>query len=68
MKITKEQIENIEIGGVDTKDYPDFCDAFIEYCEIDGREANEDEVEWIQDNYPELVLDAALEYCVGMSE
>lgn len=24
-----KKIDNIEVDGIDTKDYPDFCDAFI---------------------------------------
>jgi len=30
------KIDNIEIGGVDTADYPDFCDAYIADADYDG--------------------------------
>ena len=50
MNIAVSQISNIEFDGVDTRDYPDFCDAFITSCDIDNREANEDELDWINDN------------------
>ena len=29
-------IDNIEIDGIDTKDYPDFCDAYISSADYDG--------------------------------
>jgi hypothetical protein len=32
----------IELDGIDTKDYPDFCDAYISYCEYtDGTELSD---------------------------
>ena len=29
-------ITNVEIGGLDWQDYPKFCDAYVEDCEIDA--------------------------------
>ena len=43
-------IDNIEVDGIDTKDYPDFCDAFIAYAEYDGREMTDEELEEINDD------------------
>ena len=40
-----EKISNIELGGIDTKDYPDFCDAHIVSAEIDGIELTDAEIE-----------------------
>jgi hypothetical protein len=31
-----KKIDNIEVDGIDTKDYPDFCDAFIASADYDG--------------------------------
>ena len=31
-----KKIDNIEIEGIDTKDYPDFCDAYISSADYDG--------------------------------
>lgn len=44
------KIESVEVEGIDTRDYPDFCDAYISYAEIDGREANKEELEELNDN------------------
>jgi len=32
-----KKIDNIEIDGIDTKDYPDFCDAYISSADYDGK-------------------------------
>jgi hypothetical protein len=35
-KMDYKKIDNIEIDGIDTKDYPDFCDAYISSADYDG--------------------------------
>jgi len=40
-----KNITNVEFGGIDMSDYPKFCDAYIEYAEIDGRVATDAEIE-----------------------
>jgi hypothetical protein len=40
-----DKISNIELGGIDTNDYPDFCDAYIISAEIDGVELTDAEIE-----------------------
>lgn len=44
MKIDFSEITDVEVDGVDTRDYPDFCDAFISSCEYKGREMTEEEL------------------------
>ena len=44
------KIESIEVEGIDTRDYPDFSDAYISYAEIDGREATEEELQELSDD------------------
>ena len=39
------EITNVQFGGIDMSDYPKFCDAYIEYAEINGRPATEAELE-----------------------
>lgn len=29
------KVHDIEVDGIDTRDYPDFCDAFIAYATIE---------------------------------
>ena len=44
------KIENLEVEGIDPSDYPDFCDAYISYADIDGREATEKELDELNDD------------------
>ncbi len=56
-----KDVENLEIEGVDFKDYPDFCDAFFSSGEIDGRELTEIELDQLAENYPETLNEMAHE-------
>jgi hypothetical protein len=38
-------IDNVEVAGIDTKDYPDFCDAYIIYAEYNGEEMSEEQLD-----------------------
>ena len=44
------KIDNVELDGIDTSDAPDFADAYIVSCDIDGRPATEEELDIINDN------------------
>ena len=54
-----DKISNIELGGIDTNDYPDFCDAYIVSAEIDGVELTDAEIEELNCN-SEFVYDCVL--------
>jgi len=44
-------IDNIEVDGIDTNDYPDFCDAFIVSADYDGVEMTEEQLEALNEDY-----------------
>lgn len=44
------KINNIEFEGIDYKDAPDFCDAFISSADYDGKEMTEEQLEVINEN------------------
>jgi hypothetical protein len=44
------KIHNIEFDGVYHSDYPDYCDAYILSCEIDGIEATEEQLNEINND------------------
>jgi hypothetical protein len=51
---------NVEVEGIDTKDFPDFCDAYIAYAEHeDGTVFTDDELEILNDN-KDFVWDAVM--------
>jgi len=43
-------ISNIEVDGIDTKDYPDFCDAFIASADYDGKPMTDEQLDELNDN------------------
>ena len=40
-----KKITNIEIEGIDTADYPDFCDAFISSADYNGKKMTEQQLD-----------------------
>lgn len=66
MKIDIDNIEDIEVDGVDTKDYPDFSDAFFSYAIYKDTEIEltEDELEQLAEDYPEILTEMAFQHYI----
>jgi hypothetical protein len=62
MKIDVNKLENIEVEGIDTRDYPDFVDAFISYAEMDGVELTDEQLDELNDDYPDLIYDCVINH------
>ncbi len=45
-----KNIDNIEIDGIDTRDYPEFTDAFISSADYNGVEMTDEQLDEINDN------------------
>jgi len=43
-------IDNIEVDGIDTNDYPDFCDAFIVSADYDGQPMSEAQIDELNED------------------
>lgn len=61
-----EDLDHWEIDGVDPKDFPDFCDAFLSFAIAFNRfggpyELTEEECDYIQATYPEWINEQAFE-------
>ena len=65
-QLTWENVDNVYIGGVDRGDYPDFCDSFIESAEWkhNGRPLTDDELDELQNKYPDSVWELAHETAI----
>ena len=53
------EVDNVELDGIDTNDYPDFCDAFIASADYNGVNMTDDQLEKLneyRDYVYELVL------------
>lgn len=45
-----KKIDNVEVEGIDTKDYPDFCDAFISSADYNGVPMTENQLDEINED------------------
>ena len=50
MNIDFTKIDNVIVEDICMADYPDFCDAYIESCDIDGVPATEEQLDVINEN------------------
>jgi hypothetical protein len=48
MELSK--VTNIQFDGIDHRDYPDFCDAYICYAEYDGEPMTDEQLEELHEN------------------
>ena len=58
--IDVSKLEDIEVEGIDTRDYPDFCDAFISFATIDNRKVTDSELDYINSKERDFVHEAAM--------
>ena len=52
--------DNVVLEGIDHRDYPDYCDAFIDSADYDGKEMTDEELDELNEDYDlvsELVWD-----------
>lgn len=56
-----KKVDCIEVDGIDTKDYPDFCDAFISYAEYDGVEMTDKQLEDLNEDF-DFVYDCVINH------
>jgi len=49
-QVDTSKLEAIEVDGIDMKDYPDFCDSYISYAEIDGVELTDEQYEDVNED------------------
>jgi hypothetical protein len=57
MKIDIDLIDDVEVDGIDAKDYPKFCDAFISYASYNGNEMSDEMLDFINDEMRDFVYD-----------
>ena len=50
MKLDYTKIEDVEVDGIDTSDYPDFCDAYIASATYKGREMTDEELDTLNED------------------
>lgn len=55
MNLDLSKIDNVELDGIDSSDYPDFSDAFISSADYDGLEMTDEELDWVADNHSDFI-------------
>ncbi len=58
--IDLSKVTNIDVEGIDYKDYPDFCDAYIVSADYYGEPMTEDQLEELNDDM-DFVLESVME-------
>lgn len=56
-----DKITNIKFEGIDHKDYPDYCDAYIVSAELNGVLMTDEQIEELTNEYPQFVYDSLIE-------
>jgi len=57
-----KKVVDLQIDGADSRDYPDFCDAYFCYgCYEDGTELTDDELNELTDSHGDVVNQMAFE-------
>lgn len=51
MEFDYSKITNIEFKGINHRDYPDYCDAYIVSAEYDGKEMTQEQIEMIDADF-----------------
>ena len=59
MDMLLEELEDIEINGINTKDYPDFADAFLQDATLYGEDVPDSVIDYINDNHSDWVQEQA---------
>jgi len=49
-KFNYEKIDNVMVDGIDTSDYPDFCDAYISSADYHGEPMTDEQLNTINED------------------
>lgn len=55
--IDLNKVYDLEVDGIDTRDCPDFVDAYISDGSYENRKLTESEMDWITEEHPDLVYE-----------
>ena len=66
LKLNGREVVNVEIDGVDTRDYPDFCDVYFSYGVFadTGEELTDKELDDLLESNSEMAYEMAFESCL----
>jgi hypothetical protein len=62
MTIDIKKISSVKFGGIDHKDYPEYCDAYIEEFDYDGEPATDEQIEYLNTEATDIVYDLLMNH------
>jgi hypothetical protein len=69
MELNGRRVINAEVDGVDSSDYPDFCDAYFCYATFeDGTELTDAELEQLTDENGDVVNEMCFDCMTGWAD
>jgi hypothetical protein len=57
-----KKIDNIEVDGIEHKDYPDYCDSYISSADYDGEPMTEEQIDDLNNNESQFVYDSVISH------
>jgi hypothetical protein len=69
MKFQDREITDLEVDGVDPRDYPDFCEAYISFARWadTGEALADEELNKLNEECQDLAYELAYQQCVGFA-
>ncbi len=61
-EIDVDKLTKVKVEDAFKADHPEYQDAFITYAEYYGEPLNEQKLDWLNNNHPELILKIAPEF------
>jgi hypothetical protein len=61
MELHGRRVVSVEVEDVDSRDYPDFSDAFFSYAEFEdtGEPLDEEDMDILNEKYPDIINEMA---------
>ena len=57
MTIDFKLVDNVIVDGIDYKDYPDFCDAYISEADYNGKPMSDEMLDDLNTDYRDFVYE-----------
>ena len=69
-KLNNLEVTDVEVDGVDMKDYPDFVDAYIDSAKFvsSGKKLNDEELVKLQEENSELFYEDVMDKVIDCAE
>ncbi len=69
-KLNNLEVTDVEVDGLDMKDYPDFVMAYIESAKFacNGKELNDVQLEQLQEENSDLFYEDLYDKCIDIAE